>query len=58
MKKKKIILNKIKKKFKMKPLFDDSDMYETEEIDENVSVEQLDIEINELVKEIKKDMVE
>ena len=31
---------------------------QTEEIDENVPVEQLDIEINELVKEIKKDMVE
>lgn len=53
MRKKKINLNKLKKKFKIKPLFDDSDMYEIKKVDNNVSIEELDREINNLVKEIK-----
>lgn len=53
MKKKKISLNTIKKKFKIKPLFDDSDIYKAKKVDDDISVEQLDKEIDELVKEIK-----
>ena len=55
MKKKKIILNKkIKEKFKMKPLFDDSDMYEEKSvIHSDTPYEELDSEIEELVKKIK-----
>lgn len=53
MKKKEINLNTTKKKFKVKPLFDDSDIYETKKIDDTTTIEQLDEEIDELVKEIK-----
>ena len=53
MKKKKINLKRLKNKFTMKPLFDDSDMYETKKVDDNISVEQLDEEIDKLIKEIK-----
>ena len=54
MKKKKIDYKKIKDKFIMKPLFDDSDIYETKQIDDNTSIEQLDKEIDELIEEIRK----
>lgn len=53
MKKKKISINTIKKKFKIKPLFDDGDIYKTKKADGNASIEQLDKEIDELVKKIK-----
>ena len=37
----------------MKPLFDDSDIYEEkEDDDEDINLEQLEKEINELAKEI------
>lgn len=54
MKKKKISFNMTKKKFKIKPLFDDSDMYITKKTDDDISTEQLDKEIDELVRSIKK----
>lgn len=53
MKKKKISLNTIKKRFKIKPLFDDSDIYKTKKVDDDISIDQLDKEVDELVKKIK-----
>lgn len=55
MKKRKISLNTIKKKFKIKPLFDDSDMYKTKKVNDDISTEQLDKEIEELVQSIEKE---
>lgn len=53
MRKKKINYRKTIDKFTIKPLFDDSDIYETREKDNNTSIEQLDKEIEELIKKIK-----
>lgn len=50
---KKINIKRLKNKFTMKPLFDDSDMYETKKIDDNISIEQLDKEIDKIVAKIK-----
>lgn len=55
MKKRKINLNTIKKKFKIKPLFDDSDMYKTKKVNDDILTEQLDKEIEELVQSIEKE---
>ena len=57
MKKKKISLNTIKKRFKIKPLFDDSDIYKTKNVDDTTTIEQLDKEIDKLVKSIEKDQL-
>ncbi|MCI8655034.1 MAG: hypothetical protein HFJ48_04065 [Clostridia bacterium] len=54
MRKKKIDCKKIKDKFTMKPLFDDSDIYKIKKIDDNTSIEQLDQEIDGLIEEIRK----
>lgn len=54
MKKRKISLNAIKKKFKIKPLFDDSDIYITKKADDDISIKQLDKEIDELVQSLEK----
>lgn len=59
MKKKKINLNRLKNKFKMQPLFDDREFYERVEREDydDISAEELEKEIDELVAKMRKDMM-